>query len=129
MSAPMEAVDDYLERARSGFREDAFFGLLGLKDDPIPALREAYRIEIDPDLRALIVQIVWQRRQPSSIPFLADALTDPDLETWKQALDGLVTLRSTEAKQALETAIDGLAGRDANRRAWIAEAIGQLSDL
>jgi HEAT repeat protein len=119
----MNAVAYYLARARSGPFEDVFFGLLELGDDSIPALQEAYRIEADVTVRALIVEVVWQRRDHSTIPFLAEALGDPDPETWKQALDGLVALGTPEAKRALVSAIDESAGRDAERRDWIAEAI------
>ena len=124
----MEAVDCYLEGARSGNSEAAFFGLLDLEEDPIPALQEVYRIEPDPAIRALIVEIVWQRRQPSTVLFLADALGDPHPETWKQALDGLVALGTLEAKRVLEMAIQGSAGHDNERRAWIEEAINELPD-
>ena len=124
----MEAVDYYVRQARSGHTEDAFFGLLDLVDDPISALQEVYRIELDPEIRSLIVEVVWQRRQPSAIPFLANALVDPHPEAWKQALDGLVALGTPDAKRALETAILGSAGQDDERRAWIVEAIGQMTD-
>jgi hypothetical protein len=124
----MEAVDYYLERARSGDSEQAFFGLLELGEDPIPALRESYEIEPDATIRALIVQIVWQRRQPSATSFLAEALLDPDPETWKQALDGLVALGTQEERKVLVSALDGSIGSGDERWAWISEALETWDD-
>jgi len=55
-------------------------------------------------------------------------LRDPDAETWKQALDGLVVLGTPEAKLRLESALDGLVGRDDERRAWISEVLENWGD-
>lgn len=44
---------------------------------------------------------MWQHRDFSIIPFLAEALGDEAPEVWKQALDGLVTLASPAARQVL----------------------------
>ena len=45
---------------------------------------------------------------------------------WKQALDGLVTLASPESLRVLRSAADSEC--DAERRAWIEEAIEQSAD-
>jgi HEAT repeat protein len=120
----MEIVDYYVEKARTGDSEAAFHGLRALANSTLPALQDAYRSETDADVRALLVHAIWQHRQPSAIEFLGDALRDPSPEVWKQALDGLVTLASPEAKRVLQVA----ATRDENkeRRDWIAEAIEQV---
>ncbi|MFO0890391.1 MAG: HEAT repeat domain-containing protein [Isosphaeraceae bacterium] len=122
----MEAVAYYVAKARSGAVEDAFHGLQDLGTDALPAMQSAYHDEVDPIVRALIVEAIWQRRQPSTTDFLADALRDPAPPVWKQALDGLVTLASPASICALRSAWD----RETNpeRRAWIEEAIGQATD-
>lgn len=122
----MGVVDDYIERARSGDHEGAFHGLRELDSDALPALQEAYRCEGDPVVRSLLVEAVWQHRQPSAIGFLADVLGDPTPVVWKQALDGLVTLASPESLRLLRSAADGEC--DAERRDWIEEAIEQSAD-
>ena len=47
-------------------------------------------------------------------------------EVWKQALDGLVTLASSDVRRVLRSAAD----REENevRRAWIEEAIEQVNE-
>jgi HEAT repeat protein len=122
----MDVVDDYIERARSGDHEGAFHGLRELDLDALPALQEAYRYEDDPIVRSLVVEAIWQHRQPSVIGFLVDVLGDPMPVVWKQALDGLVTLASPESMTLLKSAADRES--DAERRAWIEEAIEQSAD-
>jgi hypothetical protein len=78
--------------------------------------------------RALIVEAVWQHRQPTSVDFLAIALDDPHPDVWKQALDGLVTLASPESRKVLELAKSRLAEEDAILRARIEEAIDQIDE-
>ena len=73
----MDAVEYNIERARSGDLEGAFHGLRKLDHSTLPAMQVAYRFEIDPIVRSLIVEAIWQHRQPSVIGFLADALQDP----------------------------------------------------
>jgi hypothetical protein len=121
----MEAVNHDLERFRAGDGDDAFFGLIDLQTDPIPGLTAAYRVEPDATVRAFIVHVLWQRRDPRTVGFLAEALNDPDPETWKQALDGLVALGNHQAKAALGVALAGAA----ERRAWIAEALTDWIEL
>jgi hypothetical protein len=118
-----DAIEYYLAMARSDRVEDAFHGLLELPENLTSALREAYLAEADGSTRAFLVEVIWQRRQASSIPFLVEALDDPHPEAWKQALDGLCTLGAVGELRALESAPRQL---DEERRTWIAEAIEQL---
>ena len=120
----MNAVDYYIEMARSGDGDEAFHGLRELAADTIPALQETYRSEPDPTVRAVLVRAIWEHRDPSVIDFLAEAVRDRDPAVWKEALDGLVTLASPEAERALEMTIGS--DCDAKRRDWIFEAIGQI---
>ncbi len=122
----MGLLDDYMEQARSGDLEGAFHGLRELDSDALPALLEACRCEDDPNVRSLLVEAIWQQRQPSVIGFLGDLLGDPIPVVWKQALDGLVTLASPESLRVLRSAAD--CEYDAERRAWIEEAIEQTAD-
>jgi HEAT repeats len=109
-------------------RRHVRFRLIEQPSHLLPDLEDAYRGEADPEIRALIVEAVWQHRQPSSVDFLAVTLEDQEPEVWKQALDGLVRLASPESRNALELAKNRLAGQDAVFRAWIEEAIDQVGD-
>ena len=122
----MGVVEDHIERARSGDHEGAFHGLRELDSDALPALQQAYRCEDDPNVRSILVEAIWQHRQPSVIGFLADVLGDPMPVVWKQAIDGLVTLASPESLRVLRSAAGSEC--DAERRAWIEEAIEQSAD-
>jgi hypothetical protein len=99
-----EEVEEYLEWFRAGDRDRAFFGLLEMPDGILSELMEVFHNETSSSLREFLVEVIWQHRQQSSIPFLAQALFDSSKEVWKQALDGLVTLASPLALSSLEAA-------------------------
>ncbi len=124
MVTTVDLVDYYISKARSGDLGKAFHGLRELDHNALPAMQSAYRCENDPIVRSLIVEAIWQHRQVSVIDFLADVLQDPAPEVWKQALDGLVTLASQEAKFVLQRA--EAMEDDEERRAWFGEAIEQV---
>jgi hypothetical protein len=121
-----DKTEYYLNEARNGDFHSAYHSLIELPNDLVPELAEAYRREADPEIRALIVEAVWQHRQLTSVDFLAIALDDPHPDVWKQALDGLVTLASPESRKVLELAKSRLAEGAAILRAWIDEAIDQI---
>jgi hypothetical protein len=73
----MTNLHSYLDLAKSGHREAAFHGLIELGESAIPKLVDAYRIEADPEIRSLIVEVIWQLRTHTSIDFLGEALQDP----------------------------------------------------
>jgi HEAT repeat protein len=123
-----DETEYYLNEAKTGDFDAAYHGLIELPSRLLPDLEEAYRGEADPEIRALIVEAVWQHRSPSSVDFLAVALEDPHPDVWKQALDGLVRIASPESRKVLELAKSGEAGQDAVIRAWIQEAIDQIDE-
>jgi HEAT repeat protein len=123
----MVTITSFLDWARTGNREAAFQALIDLGESAIPRLTEAYRVEADPALRALIVEVVWQMRSHASLEFLGEALQDPSPEVWKQALDGLVTLATPESLRILEGARDTARGGDEDFRAWVEGAIEDVS--
>ncbi len=123
-----DQTEYYLSEARNGDFDNAYHGLIELPIELLPELEEAYRREADPEIRVLIVEAVWQHRQPASVDFLAFALDDPHPDVWKQALDGLVTLASPDSSKTLALAKSGLAEEDAILRAWIEEAIDQIDE-
>lgn len=81
-------IQEYLERFRRGDGESAFFGLTEMEHDVLPELIAAFKKERDSRVRAFLVEIIWQHRQQSVIPFLAEVLHDPEPDVWKEALDG-----------------------------------------
>ncbi len=125
MPSTSSAIDYYLGLCREGRHDEAFFGLLELDHDVLLALMEAYRAEPDAEIRALLVEVIWQHRQPSANPFLAQVLQNPEPEIWKRALDGLVAMASSESLDALHTARES---GDGEFRKWVEEAIGQVRE-
>src|SRR5579864_1526336 len=113
------ATDYYLNEARNGDFDAADNGLIELPDDLLRDLEDAYRGEPDFAIRALIVEAVWQHRLSCCVDFLALALEDPHHKVWKQAVDGLVTLASSESRKTLELAKSCMEGHDATFRAWV----------
>lgn len=123
-----EIVAHYLRSFRDGNQEEAFHGLLGAGHDELPNLIATCRSETDAEVRAFLVELIWQHRQPSVIPFLGEALSDPDPRVWKEAMNGLVALASPAALEALLAA----RGRTFSSQqegekfqGWLAEAIEQ----
>jgi HEAT repeat protein len=119
-----EIVSHYLNELRKGDSENAFFSLIEADRSAIPYLQKAARQETDPEIKATLVEIIWQHRATETIPFLAELLTDPHDEVWKAALEGLVTICCPESITVLENA---LVNPDTilNRREWIEEALDQ----
>jgi hypothetical protein len=120
MKSVAHPVTDYLQRYREGHRDEAFFGLLETDPDILPFLMSAFRAESDGRVRAFLVEVIWQHRKQSVIPFLGEALADSESVVWRQALDGLVTLSSPAALEILHSSHRSATGES---RGWIAEAI------
>jgi hypothetical protein len=124
-------IAQLLEKSRTGDEETAFFALLEMPGDIMPALVAAFQREIHPPTRVLLVKVAWQRRDPSIIPFLGKALYDPQEEVWQEALDGLVSFGSSEALDFMRAArtrefTDDAAARRFRR--WLEEALQYLEE-
>lgn len=108
---------------------DAFFALLHLEDENLPALVNAYHQQSDLDIKASLVEIIWQHRQPETLSFLLEALQLQHDAIWKNALDGLVTIGGADGLNLLETERNRLLASPLatqNRLEWIDEAISQI---
>ncbi len=128
MTAFITQIVECLQQFREGHRDNAFFGLLEMDHEVLPELMAAFRAERDVQVRAFIVEVIWQHRQQSVIPFLGEALGSPEPAIWQEALDGLVTLASPVALEVLRSAWARpfSCQRDADQfRGWLGEAITQ----
>jgi hypothetical protein len=119
-------IREILKKFSSGAEEEAFFELLESPGDVLPAITTAFRTEHNPKLRAFLVKVAWQRRDPNALHFMTEALNQADEEAWQEALDGLVTLASHEALAVLRAAkTRELADAAATKRfqSFVSEAI------
>jgi HEAT repeat protein len=124
-------IEFYLGKLREGDFETAFHALSEVGPSVIPRLIEAFQHESDPNVRAELVDIVWNYRQPETVAFLKDALFDKDDQVWKKALDGMVALASPSALRTLqEVIVKSRAQQITNDefRKWVEEAILQVQD-
>jgi len=124
-------IAEYLQLFRSGDREGAFCRLLEMGPSVVPKLMDTFRNEHDARVREFLVEIIWQHRHPSAIPFLGEALHDEESAVWKQALDGLVTLASPAALEVLQAARKRHfpTQRESKEfQRWLDEAIEQVSE-
>jgi hypothetical protein len=96
-------IIDSLKAFRAGEDDAAMTTLLEAEEELVPALVEAYRQETDPDVRTFLVTVAWERREPLSAAFIAEALNDPAEEVWQAALDGTVVLASPEILDLLKS--------------------------
>jgi HEAT repeat protein len=119
-----EQVAYYIGRLRGPDGEDAYHSLIEADDAVVPLLIEAFGVQKDMNVRAELVEIVWQHRLPETVGFLARALDDPAPEVWKSALDGLVALGGPSAVQALERARER--AQPGDKADWIEEALEQI---
>ncbi len=125
----MSEVAEHLDRFRAGDREGAFFGLIETGVAILPDLIAAFHGEQDARVREFLVEVIWQNREPSVIPFLGEALHDPEAAVWKQALDGLVALATPAALDTLRAAAERQSAtpeRTGEFREWLAEGIAQV---
>ena len=125
-------VKELVEKFRAGDQESAFHTLIELPGDILPALIEVFRSETAPDVRAFLVKVAWERRDPAVIPFLGDALNEDDEEVWQEAFNGLVAFASMETLEILQQARSREFSKESDRkrfRLWLDEAIEQVQDV
>jgi len=118
----------YLERLRQGHSDSAFHGLIEQDHAILPHLAEALQAATDTSLQVFLLQVIWQHRQQSVVPLLAEALFDDQSEVWKEAMDGLVALASAQSLEALCQARKRTFMVDRDWRVfseWLEEAISQ----
>lgn len=123
-----EQIDYYLEMFRRGDVEDAFHGLLEIDREILPELIDVFRVSKDVSVREFLVEVIWEYREKSVIPFLGEALRDSEPRVWRQALNGLVALASSAALDVLQAArIQEFPKRrdNENFHRWLEEAIEQ----
>ncbi len=123
MLKPEALVRNYVDALRTDNWEDAYHHLIEMGDDVIPIVGDALQHRSDAGLRQILVRVLWQTRSDLAVPFLAEALEDPDSAVWKEALDGLVAIGSRPASECLSAAREH-AG--ATLGSWLDEAIGQI---
>jgi hypothetical protein len=121
----------YLQKLRAGDSEAAFRALTEVGHSVIPRLIDAFRSEDSASVRAELVTIIWNHRRPETAGFLGEALNDQSPEVWQNALDGLVTLRSSQALEILNGALTRqlpTKRQTEEFQAWVREAIGQIQE-
>jgi len=129
----MEAkIIESLKAFRAGHDEAAMTPLLAVEEEIVPSLMQTFRHESDPEARAFLVTIAWERREEQSTAFIVEAINDPAEEVWQAALDGTVALASPEILDILKCAktqerVDDAATR--RFRICVDEAILYVEDL
>jgi hypothetical protein len=120
-------VASYARELAGANADDAYHSLLETQPAVVPFLITAFRKEESASLRQKLVAIIWQHRLPQTIPFLLEALADPEHSIWKSALDGLVNLGEpalvplTDLKEIWQRQ-----GTRSDRVEWIVEAVEQI---
>ncbi len=113
----------FVEHNLSG-PDGAWHALSQAPDVILPLLMNAYAGAADQ--RAFLVEVVWQHRNPHTLPFLATAVKDSSAPVWKVALDGLVAMKAVVAlsrlrEHSLQTGLE-------DKVAWLDEAIEQAGE-
>jgi hypothetical protein len=119
----------HLQQFRQGNADAAFHGLEEMEHGVLPDLIAEFRATKDVKSRAFLLNVIWQHRQQSVIPFLGEALFDSEPIVWRKALDGLVALASPAALEVLRAAKERqFSSRQDSEEFlnWIQEAIEQV---
>ena len=96
-------------------KDGALHCLMEVDAEALPFIYAAYDRAAEPNVRWALVKAVWEHREPSSIPFLARALNDPADEVWNEAISGLQTIGTADARAALNAALPGSSGKKRDR--------------
>ena len=129
MSDDAEYVASCLERMRAGDTHNTFHDLIELELAVLPFLVEALGKPENIEIRPEIVRVIWERRRPDFIGFLAELLDDPEKAVWQEALDGLVAIGGTNVIGALVGARSRIGASKPGKPIvveWIDEALEQL---
>ena len=129
MHSIVSYVDFYLLKLKKGDYDAAFHGLIEADASAIPRLIDAYRNETSSEVRCELVDIIWQHRQPSTVPFLGEALFDTNSDLWKAAINGLVALAYPDCLAVLSAALKRSLSTPEETETfqkWVKEAIEQV---
>jgi hypothetical protein len=126
-----DAVAHYVQQARLGDEEEAFHRLRELPPECLDRIADAFRVESEGNVRAVIIAAVREHHDALILPILCEAIDDPSFEVFKEVLDGLVMLASDEVVPVDDVVRVLRENRertgDQMRQEWIDEAIEQAS--
>lgn len=118
-------VAHYVAELSGDRSDDARHSLIELGPSALPHVIEAFDRNQDAAIRVSLIRVASQYRSADAAGFFATRLGETEPETWKSALDGLVTLGGKEALTVLRTAA---ASATNDKRAWIDEAFSQIAN-
>jgi hypothetical protein len=125
MNTPKTVVEYELSEFQAGRSDDAFHSLIDAGPDIIPELINLYEDSEDIGIRVFLIEVISEFRLPVSLNFLRHSLRQENPKIWKRALNGLAMVESVEAYEALDHVQASVV--DAEKRAWIEEAMADLS--
>lgn len=129
MSNSRIGIDILIDKLDSESSENTYHTLLEMGVTIIPNCINRYCKEHNPTIRSRLVAIVWQSRDESVVSFLGNALKDTESDVWKEAMDGLVSISTPEARGVLHASIES-AQKDATfSREWLEYAEEALNQM
>ena len=126
MSDSDSRIRHYLAELEGEKSADAFHRIREAGSAALPDLLTALPAAKSSRVKAQIVELLWQTREPSVVGSLAEALNDRAPEVWKAALDGLVTIQGALAASVLREALAASERGEHHVPAeWLREALEQ----
>lgn len=119
-----EYVQAYVLQLSGPAADNAWHLLVEAGPAALPHVVEAFNATSDPAVKIALLQIVCEYRSADAIPFFDALLRNGHSEIWKAALDGLVTIGGRATLDVLARAREPAT---AERRKWIDESVGQIS--
>lgn len=121
-----EVIKDLINELKYGDSGQAYHNLIELDSAALPLIQQAFEEETDIEVKATLIEIIWQHRDVHTLPFLEQTLTSNDAPIWKAAIDGLVAYECLDSLAALKEALSRT--EDAVKAEWIQEALDQIKD-
>src|SRR5215211_3378693 len=98
-----DEIAHYIQQLHTSDSEDAYHALLtDTSAEDLPVLMGAYDAERSARVKAALVEIIWQKRAPDTLDFLAQSLQRSEPDVWKSALDGITAIGGETALALLE---------------------------
>jgi len=124
-----EEIREAVARHLAG-ENDVFHDLYCLPDDYGADMIRFCLAASDAEARALLLDVLWNRREPAAIPLLERMIEDENEDVWQAALDGLVTYGSIRSAEIIEEYTARLKREKpgSGKIDWMIEAFEQLRE-
>jgi len=118
-----EMVKYYVTQLSGDRADDAWHALVELGPAALPHAIHAFEAQSELPVAIALIRVASEYRSKDALPFFIALLAAQDGNTWKTALDGIVSLGDKSAVRRLLVASETLGNE---KLPWVEEAIAQI---